>query len=176
MDFAVLAAVLVGALVPTLANAAWEWWLARGTRAYVDRRVRESEAKAQKDRDAIFAEAKLGRERVEQLIAGLQQTAPEQSGPGFAHGAIDPIDAVEAREAKKLAKKERRLENAAAIAENFGEKAAMLKPAMGAMGFDYESLLDHPSTQYVLGVAKRFLGGKTSANGNGHVQVSPEWR
>lgn len=168
MDVSVLAAVLVGALVPTAANAAWEWYLARGTRAYVDRRVRDSEAKAQKDRDSIFAEAKATRERVEALIAALQAPAdvPPQS-PGFAHGEVDPRDAVAAREAKKAEKKQRRMENAAAIAEALGEKALGLKTVMRGMGLDYDALLDSDDIQGGIAMAKRLMG-KNGSNGNGN--------
>lgn len=182
MDFGVLFAVGVGALVPTIANGIWEWFLARGTRDYVDRRVTSAEAKAQKDRDAILVEAKSTRERVEALIAALQapaQVAPEGASPGFAHGAVDPLEAVEAREAKKAARKQRRFENAAAVAEALGEKSVFAKKAAEAMGFDWNELLDSPSTDYVVGIAKKLIGGsKFNGNGNGHgvVSVDPAWR
>lgn len=162
----ILFGVLVGTLVPTAAQLWWEYYQANATRQYVDRRVKESEAKAQKDRDSIFAEAKATRERVEALITALQQPAPADvpQSPGFAHGEVDPRDAVAAREAKKAEKKARRMENAASLAEALGEKALGLKTIMRGMGLDYDSLLDSDDIQGGIALAKKLLG-RNGTNG-----------
>lgn len=167
----------IGALVPTFANGVWEYYLAKGTRNYVDSRVATSEAKAQKDRDTIFSEVRATKANLDSLIGALQEpVAPSPTSPGFAHGAVDPAEAVEAREVKKRERKERQLQNAAAIAEALGDKAAFAKQIVASMGLDYKDLLDSENTAYVVGLVKKFVGGG-KMNGNGH-SSNPlvEWR
>lgn len=175
MDAPTIAAAFLAVLLPTAAQLWWEYYQANATRQYVDRRVKESEARAQKDRDNILSEAKFGRERVEQLIAALQAPPPQApaESPGFAHGVVDPVEAVNAREEKKRERKEKRLMNASLIAEALGERAPFAKGILKQVGYEWNDVLDMDNVEMVVGALKRIAGkGGGPSNGHGHVDVA----